>query len=75
MKTISITDAQIEIIKKALEFAYNSNLKIIDSNRELLSYMQLMKLKKRLINLQMYNLFLIKAQQFKQWAHPLEKKI
>jgi hypothetical protein len=37
MKTISITDAQIEIIKKALEFAYNSNLKIIDSNRELLS--------------------------------------
>jgi hypothetical protein len=37
MVTINITDAQIEIIKKALEFAYNSNLKIIDSNRELLS--------------------------------------
>jgi hypothetical protein len=36
MKTISITDAQIEIIKKALYFAYNSTLKSIDSNRDLL---------------------------------------
>lgn len=37
MKTIQVTDEQIQTIKQALDFAYNSNLKAIETNRQILN--------------------------------------
>lgn len=37
MKTIQVTDEQIKVIEQALDFAYNSSLKVIETNRQILS--------------------------------------